>query len=96
MKLSLEEVKHVASLARLKLEPAEEELFRGQLSQVLDFINTLGELDTSSVEPMSHALDVKNVFREDRQEDRFDKQLWKANAPSQDYGHFRVPKIIEG
>ncbi len=56
MSLSLDEVRRIAVLARLKLSPEEEQLFRGQLSAVLDYVALLGELDVSAVEPMTHAL----------------------------------------
>ncbi|MDH5478217.1 MAG: Asp-tRNA(Asn)/Glu-tRNA(Gln) amidotransferase subunit GatC [Nitrospinota bacterium] len=96
MKLTENEVRYVAALARLELSPEEQRMFGGQLSQVLDYINTLNELDTSDVEPMSHALNITNVFREDVEMEKFPRKAWQANAPSQDSGHFRVPKIIEG
>ena len=95
MKLTPEEVRRVAALARLELSPEEVDRFSGQLSVVLDFINTLNELDTSGIEPMSHALEINNVFREDRREAKFPPDTWSANAPAAEYGHFRVPKIIE-
>lgn len=85
----------MAALARLELSPAEEERFCGQLSQALDFIGALNELDASGIEPMSHALDISNVFRGDKRDARFPRDMWKANAPAADYGHFQVPKIIE-
>ncbi len=96
MKLSKEQVRHVATLARLELKAEEEERFSGQLSAILDYINQLGELDTDGVVPTSRALDVNNVFREDEVKARFDKGSWRSNAPSEEMDHFRVPKIIEG
>ena len=96
MRLTEKEVRHVATLARLELTPEEETTFGGQLSQILDFINTLNELDTSSVEPTSHALDITNVYRDDLEEGKFPADTWRVNAPSRDFGHLRVPKIIEG
>lgn len=95
MKLTKEQVRHVATLARLEVTPDEEERFAGQLSSVLDYINQLNELDTDSVEPTSHAVDIRNVFREDAAVARFVEGAWEANAPSKDHGHFRVPKIID-
>lgn len=95
MKLSKEQVRHVATLARLELSCEEEERFSSQLSAVLENINQLSELDTEGVEPTSHALDIKNVFREDETSERLDTGWWKLNAPSEDQNHFRVPKIIE-
>ncbi|MDH5510510.1 MAG: Asp-tRNA(Asn)/Glu-tRNA(Gln) amidotransferase subunit GatC [Nitrospinota bacterium] len=96
MKLTEKEVRHVATLARLQLTQEEEATFGGQLSQILDFISALNELDTTNVEPMSHALDITNVYRDDAEDGKFPADSWRANAPSQDFGHLRVPKIIEG
>lgn len=94
--LSVEDVRHVATLARLKLTEEEEKMFSEQLSSVLGYIGQLDELDTDGVEPTSHALNMSNVFREDVAEERFEKGGWKKNAPSEDHAHFRVPKIIDG
>ncbi len=95
MSLSVDEVRHVATLARLKLSKEEEKIFAKQLSAVLDYIGQLDELETDSVEPTSHALDITNVFREDAAEIRFEKDSWSSNAPAKDHGHFRVPKVID-
>lgn len=94
MSLSIEQVRHVANLARLKLTDEEEKTFAGQLSAVLDYINQLNELDTDNVTPTSHALDIKNVMREDEVKKPFGEEVWKENAPASDHGHFRVPKVI--
>lgn len=95
MRLSKEQVRHVATLARLELNSEEEERFSVQLSAVLENINQLNDLDTEGVEPTSHALDVNNVFREDVISKRFDNGCWKLNVPSEHQNHFRVPKIIK-
>ena len=95
MKLSLDEVRHVAGLARLNLSSEEEELFSSQLSQVLEYINTLNEAATDDVAPAAHALEAENVFRPDEEKAPFQAGAWSKNAPSQDQGHLRVPKIIE-
>jgi len=95
MKLSREQVRHVASLARLEITGEEEEKFSVQLSAVLDNIGQLNELDTDGVEPTSHAVDIHNVFRADEVAQKFDPDAWRSNAPAEDKDHFRVPKIIE-
>lgn len=66
MKLSKEQVRHTAKLARLKLTEEEVELYSRQLSQVLDYMDILDEVDTSSVEPTSQVTGLKNVYREDK------------------------------
>lgn len=95
MKLSKDQVRHVATLARLELKDEDEERFSSQLSAILEYINQLSELDTDGVTPTSRALDVNNVFREDEVKARFDEGSWSLNAPSIEMDHLRVPKIIE-
>jgi aspartyl-tRNA(Asn)/glutamyl-tRNA(Gln) amidotransferase subunit C len=95
MSLSSEEVRHVATLARLALGPDEERKYGSQLSAILEHISQLGELDTSSVPSTSHALKLSNVSREDAAIQPFDPAVWSSNAPSADHGHFRVPKVLD-
>lgn len=95
MSLSPDEVRHVATLARLALGPEEERKYGSQLSAILDHISQLNALDTSSVTPTSHALKLSNVTREDTAEQPFDPAVWSLNAPSADHGHFRVPKVLD-
>lgn len=95
MSLSHEEVRHVATLARLAFGPDEERKYGSQISAILDHINQLGELDTSNVPPTSHALKLSNVARVDAALQPFDPAVWNSNAPSADHGHFRVPKVLD-
>ena len=95
MSLSSEEVRHVATLARLALGQDEERKYGSQLSAILEHISQLGELDTSSVPPTSHALKLSNVSREDAALQPFDPASWSSNAPSAEHGHFRVPKVLD-
>lgn len=97
MSLSLEEVRRVASLARLRLSPEEEELFAGQLSAILDHVKQLEELDVSAVEPMTHALAGGEVsdLRPDEPTPGLDPEAALANAPARDGTAFQVPRIIE-
>ena len=95
MKLSREEVEHVARLARLSITEEEVKIFRQQLSDILTYIGKLNELDTSKVEPTSHVLDIQNVFREDHVTPGLSREDALAGAPEQEEGFFRVPKIIE-
>jgi aspartyl-tRNA(Asn)/glutamyl-tRNA(Gln) amidotransferase subunit C len=95
MKISKQEVEHVAKLARLELSEAEREKLTDQLSNILTYVETLNELDTKGVEPTSHVLDIKNVMREDRGVPGLTQDRALANAPEQAAGHYKVPKIIE-
>ncbi|MFT3913087.1 MAG: Asp-tRNA(Asn)/Glu-tRNA(Gln) amidotransferase subunit GatC [Anaeromyxobacteraceae bacterium] len=97
MALTLEEVRRIAALARLKLSPEEEQVFQGQLSAILEHVAVLSELDVSSVEPMTHALAAGDAapLREDavRPGLSFDEAL--GNAPAREGTAFKVPRIIE-
>ena len=95
MKLSKEEVEHVALLARLKFSEREKERFTTQLNSILEYMDKLKELDTSQVEPTFHAVSRKNVFREDAVLPSAPQERALSNAPDGDRGFFRVPKIIE-
>jgi aspartyl-tRNA(Asn)/glutamyl-tRNA(Gln) amidotransferase subunit C len=95
MKISKEEVEHVALLARLKFSESEKERFTTQMNSILDYMDKLKELDTSQVEPTFHAVAERNVFREDTVLSSFPQELSLNNAPDGDRGFFRVPKIIE-
>lgn len=95
MAIDKETVKHVAMLARLAMSEAELERFTEQLSAILDYVEKLNQLDTSAVEPMSHALALKNVFRPDRPATPIPQEKALENAPEAAEGFFRVPRIIE-
>ena len=94
MKITPEEVQHVARLARLELSSDEIEVFGDQLSDVLTYLGKLNELDTTDVEPMSHAVELVNVFRPDRAGDSIAREDALGNAPAQQDGFFRVPKVL--
>lgn len=95
MKISQEQVMHVAKLARLAMTPDETERFTEQLSHILSYVEKLNELDTSRVEPTSHVLPLSNVFREDRVIPSLPTEKVLENAPDSEGPFFRVPKIIE-
>ncbi len=95
MKITKQEVDHVALLARLKFSETEKERFTTQLNSILEYMDKLKELDTSRVEPTFHAVGRKNVFREDQVLSSSPQDLTLSNAPDGDRGFFRVPKIIE-
>ena len=94
-KISIEQVRYVAELARLELAAGEEELLTGQLNAILEYMDQLGVVDTTGVEPTSHVLPLTNVMREDLVGDCLPNAEALANAPAADQGHFAVPKIIE-
>ena len=95
MAIDPKEVEHVALLARLRLSDAEVARFTTQLSQILSYVEKLGELDTGDVEPTSHVLEVANVFREDVPRKSTPREEILRNAPGATDEFFRVPRIIE-
>lgn len=94
MKISRKEVEHVALLGRLALGPDEAEGFTRQLNQILEHFEKLNELDTAAVEPTSHVLQMRNVFRADEARPSLEVEEVLANAPDPEDGYFRVPRIV--
>lgn len=88
-------IEHIAMLARLELSEEEKQLFSEQLGSIIQYIDTLNELDTSDVEPTSHILPMKNVFRDDEPGPSLPREKALLNAPDSKDGFYRVPKIIE-
>ncbi|MDJ0783156.1 MAG: Asp-tRNA(Asn)/Glu-tRNA(Gln) amidotransferase subunit GatC [Desulfosarcinaceae bacterium] len=95
MKISTDEVLHVAQLARLEIEPAAMEKMATQVGTILDYINSLNQVDTEGVPPTSHAIALTNAFREDHPGEHLGPDKSLANAPEADAGAFIVPKVIE-
>ena len=95
MKITREEVQRVAALSRLQLSPQEEELLTGQLDRILQYMEKLNQLDTAKVEPLAHAVEIVNAFREDRVAHASSAETLLANAPAKEKNFFKVPKIIE-
>ena len=95
MGIDRKEVQHIANLSRLSLTEEETELYSGQLSSILEYVEKLNEIDTEKVEPTSHIIEMKNVMREDRNWNSLATDLALANAPDRKDDFYRVPKIIE-
>ena len=89
------DINHVAMLARLNLTDDEKEQFEKQVGSIINYIDKLNELDTSSIEPTAHVLPISNVFREDELKTSLPREKALQNAPEKDDGFYRVPKIIE-
>lgn len=85
-----------AKLARLELTPEETAEFIGQLTDIITYVNKLDELDTSTVKPADHIVDVQNVLREDAVKPSLERAAIEAMAPQFADGHIVVPRIIEG
>jgi aspartyl-tRNA(Asn)/glutamyl-tRNA(Gln) amidotransferase subunit C len=95
MSISIQDVEHVAKLARLELRQEEKETFTGQLNAILKYMDKLNELDTSNVQPTSHVLPLVNVMREDEPHESLPIEKVMLNAPDEEDGQFRVPAVIE-
>ena len=95
MKLSREEVLHVASLARLDLAEQELESLRDDLSAILTYVEKLAELDTADIEPTSQVVEVRTPFRDDEVTNEPKPEAALANAPRREDSFFVVPAIIE-
>jgi len=94
--LSLDEVKKVAKLARLALPEDRLQKLTGELASILHYVEKINQVDTAGVEPMAHALPVKNVLRPDTPEPGLPLEDVLRNAPETDGRFFKVPKVIGG
>ena len=87
-------IEYVGILAKLELSGEEKEKAKSDMGRMLDYIDKLGELDTSGVEPMSHVFPVENVFREDVVTNGDTREALLSNAPQQKDGMFMVPRTF--
>jgi aspartyl-tRNA(Asn)/glutamyl-tRNA(Gln) amidotransferase subunit C len=95
MNITDETIEYVAALAKLELNSEEKEKAKKDLGNILEYIDTMNELNTDSIEPMSHVFPVKNVFREDIVTNGPNRDILLSNAPKQKDGCFMVPKTVE-
>ncbi len=94
MKITRNEVEHVATLARLNMSEEELDRMTGQLDTILSYVAKLDELDTAGVVPTTHAFSINNAFREDEVQESLPLKEALANAPKDNGESFVVPKII--
>jgi aspartyl-tRNA(Asn)/glutamyl-tRNA(Gln) amidotransferase subunit C len=94
MSLSREEVEKVSLLARLQLTDEEVDKMATQLGQIIDYFELLNELDTQGVEPMAHAVELRNVFADDEPGTSLPRDLALSNAPKRDDECYRVPAVL--
>ena len=94
-KITLEQVRHVALLARLELSPQDENRLRTDMDEMLAYVDKLNELDTKSIAPTTQVGEAGTPMRDDEVTNRPDADAILANAPSRDRNYFKVPKIIE-
>ncbi|MFI5377731.1 MAG: Asp-tRNA(Asn)/Glu-tRNA(Gln) amidotransferase subunit GatC [Tepidisphaerales bacterium] len=93
-KISLDQLRHVAKLSRLAIPEEKLVRFTSQLESILEYVAKIGQVDTSGVEPMAHALPIHNVLREDVARPGLSLEQVLQNAPECDGPFFKVPKVI--
>jgi len=94
MKISPEELIHVANLSHLDLAPEEVGPMAEQLDKILSYVEKLNELDTADVQPTTHAISIQNAFRDDVVQQSLDRQEALINSPLQNGEAFVVSKVI--
>ena len=94
MKITKDEILHVADLARLDLDEAAIETFAEQIGKILEYVDALNEVDTTGVRATSHAIFLTNAFRDDEHKEHLERDLALANAPEKEEGSFVVPKVV--
>lgn len=95
MKVTKTDLENVAVLSRLKIDENESDKYLGQLDKFLTYVDNLSSVDTADVEPTTYALPCENVFRDDVVKNSLPTQLALANAPAQEDGYFKVPRVLE-
>src|SRR5579863_6546669 len=94
-KITLEQVRHVARLARLELSPADENRLRADMDEMLAYVDKLNELDTKDVAPTTQVGEAGMPMRDDVVTNQPAAEAMLANSPSRDRNYFKVPKIID-
>lgn len=94
MKITEKDMEQLAFMSRLDLTAEDKAAFTKSLTESLIYMDMLKKLNTSSVEPAGHVLPIKNVFREDKLQPSMGKELALANAPEEEEGSFKVPRIV--
>ena len=94
MAISKEEVEHIAKLASLNLTEEEKERYANDMTEILEFANMINSVNTEEVNETIGANENYNVFRKDEIVQTVDKETLLQNAPSQEDGMFRIPKVI--
>ncbi|MEM6841397.1 MAG: Asp-tRNA(Asn)/Glu-tRNA(Gln) amidotransferase subunit GatC [Bacteroidota bacterium] len=95
MKIDRDTVKKIAHLARLEYDPETEEAMMASMTEILDWVEKLDEVDTEGVEPLIHMAYEINIMREDEVKEHLDRQAATDLAPRHDQQFFRVPKVLD-
>jgi aspartyl-tRNA(Asn)/glutamyl-tRNA(Gln) amidotransferase subunit C len=94
MPITRDEVAHLAELSRLALTEAELEHFAGQLDVIISAVARVQEVAAEGIPPMTHAVPVVNVFRDDVEQPCLPQDVVLSQAPAAEQGRFRVPRIL--
>ena len=94
MAISIQDVEHVASLARLSFTEEEMRKLASELNEILNYMEQLNSLDTENVEPLSHVIELGNVFQDDTLRPGLNREEALKNAPAKTEKFFRVPRVI--
>jgi aspartyl-tRNA(Asn)/glutamyl-tRNA(Gln) amidotransferase subunit C len=94
MSVTIKDVEHIAELARLEFTEEEKGKLTAQLNSILAYMEQLNKLDTSAIEPLSHVIELSNVFREDVMKPGLATEDALKNAPAKTEQFFKVPKVI--
>lgn len=95
MSVTINDVEHIAKLARLEFTDVEKVKLVEQLNEILSYMEKLNEVDTSNVEPLSHVIELRNVFREDTVRPSSPREDILKNAPDRTEEFFKVPKVLD-
>lgn len=95
MKITAQDVLHVAKLSRLKIADQDIEKFTNQFNDIFNYAEIINQLDTNDVAPTAHAIEQHNVLRADVVKPSFTNEQALANAPEQEEGCYLVPKVID-
>lgn len=94
MSVTIQDVDHIAKLAKLEFSDAEKEKLTHQFNKILKYMEQLNSLDTNNVEPLSHVIELQNVFRADEVKPSTPTDVALHNAPAKTEEYFKVPKVI--
>lgn len=95
MKVTKEDLDNVAVLSRLSIPATDTDKYLGQLDKFLTYVDVLSAVDTENVKPTTYAIPMENVFRADEVKESLPRDLALSNAPQQDDGYFKVPRVLE-
>ena len=94
MAVTIKDVEHVAELARLSFSEEGKQKLVKELNSILEYMEQLNSLDTTNVKPLSHVIELQNVFRDDVRKESLTREEALQNAPSKTDKFFKVPKVI--